>query len=125
MSEDTLDMEPELSDRSYPLFEKIPLPPVMIQQLDMILTVGLLDRLRKKVLEGLQKMIINNKPKSWMTIYLVTFMFLHSCAALSAENYFSARKHGLVVWFPLPLFSQGPITNSSLIATICNAKVHL
>ena len=34
MGDDLLDMEPETKDESYPLFGKVPLPPVMIQQLD-------------------------------------------------------------------------------------------
>ena len=100
--DDTLDMEPETVDRSYPLFGKVPLPPVMIQQLDMILTLGFLTPLRKKVLEDFQKIVSNNKPKSWMTIYLITFMSLHSCATLTDENYKNARKHGLKVSLPYP-----------------------
>ncbi len=95
--DDTLDMVPETNDRSYPLFGKVPLPPVMIQQLDMVLTIGFLQPLRKKVLENFQKIVLNNKPKSWMTIYLITFMSLYSCARLTAENYHNARKHGLKV----------------------------
>jgi hypothetical protein len=102
VGEDTLDMEPEKVDRSYPLFGKVPLPRVMIQQLDMILTLGFLTPLRKKVLEDFQKLVQNNKPKSWMTIYLITFMSLHSCATLTDENYRNARKHGLQVPICLP-----------------------
>lgn len=97
VSEDTIDMAPETKDSSYPLFGKIPLPPVMIHQLDMIITLGLLQPLRKKVLEDFHKIIVANKPKSWMTIYLITFMLLHRSATLSAENYQNARKHGLKV----------------------------
>lgn len=104
MGDDTLDMVPETEDHSYPLFGKVPLPPVMIQQLDMILTLGILQPLRKRVLEGFQKLVMANKPKSWMTIYLITFMFLHSCAALSEENYCNARKHGLKRRFAIPTF---------------------
>ncbi|KAN0095460.1 hypothetical protein V8E51_016171 [Hyaloscypha variabilis] len=102
--DDTLDMEPEATDRSYPLFGKVPLPPVMIQQLDMVLTLGFLQPLRKKVLEDFQKIVLANKPKSWMTIYLITFMSLYSCARLTAENYHNARKHGLKRRFAMPAF---------------------
>lgn len=104
VGEDTLDMVPETVDHSYPLFGKIPLPPVMIQQLDMVLTLGILNPLRKKVLEDFQRTVVANKPKTWMTTYLVTFMFLHSCAALSAENYNNARKHGLRRRYAMPTF---------------------
>jgi hypothetical protein len=45
----------------------------MIQQLDIILTLGVLDALQKQVLEGLQKLVMSRKPSSWMTVYLITF----------------------------------------------------
>lgn len=98
IGDDKLDMSPELADQSYPLFEKVPLTPVMIQQLDMILTLKTLIPLRKKVLEDFQKLVLSNKPRSWLTMYLITFMFLHSCAALSVENYHNARQQGLRVF---------------------------
>jgi len=104
VGDDTLDMIPEMSDRSYPLFGKVPLPPVMIQQLDMILTLGFLQPLRKKFLEDFQKTILANKPKSWMAIYLITFISLHSCAAVTAEHYQNARKHGLKRRYAMPNF---------------------
>jgi len=104
VGDDTLDMEPETTDKSFPLFGKVPLPPVMIQQLDMILTLGFLQPLKKKHLEDLQRIVSANKPKSWMTIYLKTFISLHSCATLTAENYQNARKHGLKRRFAMPNF---------------------
>lgn len=97
IGDDTLDMEAETADRSYPLFGKIPLPPVMIQQLDMVLTLGILEPLRKQVLEDFQKLALATNPRNWMTIYLITFLSLHSCANITAENYDNARKHGLLV----------------------------
>jgi hypothetical protein len=96
VSKDTLDMEP-MQDKSCPLVGKVPLPPVMIQQLDMILTLGILQPLRKKVLDELQKLIMSNKPSSWLTVYLTTFMSLHQCATICAENYRNARRQGLRV----------------------------
>jgi len=99
VSKDTLDMEP-MQDKSCPLAGKIPLPPVMIQQLDMILTLGILQPLRKKVLDDLQKLIMSNKPSSWLTVYLTTFMSLHQCATICAENYRNARRQGLRVRHP-------------------------
>lgn len=104
IGDDKLDMSPELADQSYPLFEKVPLTPVMIQQLDMILTLKTLIPLRKKVLEDFQKLVLSNKPRSWLTMYLITFMFLHSCAALSVENYHNARQQGLRRRYAIPTF---------------------
>lgn len=110
VGDDTLDMTPETVDHSYPFFGKVPLPPVMIQQLDMVLTLGLLQPLQKKVLEEFQRIVLANNPRSWLTIYLITFMFLHSCAALSAENYSNARKHGLKVYSPPPTSCPKPLS---------------
>jgi len=96
IGEDTLGMKP-VEDKTYHLSGKVPLPPVMIQQLDIILTLGILNPLLKLVLDDLQKIFLSNRPRSWLTIYLVTFMMLHSCALVSGENYRNARKHGLRV----------------------------
>jgi hypothetical protein len=63
----------------------------------MILTLGVLRPLQKQVLEDFQKLVLANNPNSWMTIYLITFVSLHSCAKVSNENYRNARKHGLLV----------------------------
>ena len=99
-------MEPESKDRSYPLFGKVPLPPVMIQQLDMILTLGFLKPLRKKFLEDFQRLTMSNNPRSWMAIYLITFIACHSCAAVTAEHYKNARKHGLKASSPTTVKSS-------------------
>ncbi|KAK3364552.1 hypothetical protein B0T25DRAFT_443157 [Lasiosphaeria hispida] len=106
ISQDTLDMVPETEDKSYPLLGKVPLPPVLIQQLDIILTVGVLMPLQKQVLEDMQKLIISNNPRTWMTMYLTTFMSLQSCASLSAENYRNARRQGFRRRYSFPSFIQ-------------------
>jgi len=69
----------------------------------VILTLGILEPLRKQVLEEFQKLALANNPRNWMTIYLVTFMSLHSCAKITAENYHNGRKHGLLVIPRCPL----------------------
>jgi hypothetical protein len=127
VGEDTLDMEPETIDKSFPLFGKVPLPPVMIQQLDMILTLGFLQPLKKKHLEDLQRIVLANKPKSWMTIYLKTFISLHSCATLTAENYQNARKHGLKVSFSFSPYKRchESLANLGYVAEIRHAQLYL
>jgi hypothetical protein len=42
---------------------------------------------------------VANRPRSWITVYLITFMMLHSCALLTEENYGNARKQGLRVGY--------------------------
>lgn len=104
VGEDTLDMVPYTLDRTCPFLGKVPLPPVLIQQLDIVLILGILNPLRREVLTDFQKIVVANKPKSWMTIYLITFMLLHSCATLSAENYENASKHGFNRRYAMPAF---------------------
>ena len=101
IGDDKLDMVPETEDKTYPLIGKVPLPPVMIQQLDIILTLGVLLPLQKQVLEDMQKLVMSNNPRTWMTMYLITFMSLQSCASLTSENYRNARRQGLRVSSPL------------------------
>ena len=97
VGEDTLGMSPEVKDHSYPLFGKVPIPPVLLSQFDIIITLNLLQPLRKVVLDHLQRIIAANKPRSWLTIYLCTFILLHNCAMVTADRYRHARKHGLKV----------------------------
>ena len=111
ISEDKLDMAPETEDRTYPLLGKVPLPPVMIQQLDIILTLGVLLPLQKQVLEDMQKLVMSNNPRTWMTMYLITFMSLQSCASLTAENYRNARRQGFRV-------SLRPVLGSSFFISV-------
>ncbi|KAK0642135.1 hypothetical protein B0T16DRAFT_421071 [Cercophora newfieldiana] len=106
VGQETLGMVPVMEDRTCPLFEKIPLPPVMIQQLDMILTLGVLQPLQKQVLDEFQKLVLANNPRNWMTVYLITFMSLHSCAKITHENYLNARKQGLLRRYSLPNFIE-------------------
>ena len=90
-------MAADLKDRSSPLFGKIPIPPVMGAQMELMLTLTVLKPLRKSVLNQLQQVVSANKPKSWFTIYLCTFILLHSCALVTSQDYEYARKHGLKV----------------------------
>jgi hypothetical protein len=90
-------MTPELKDRSYPLFEKIPIAPVMGAQLELILTLEVLRPLRKTVLDQLQRMVDAYKPKYWFTIYLSCFILLHSCSLATAWHYKYSRRNGVKV----------------------------
>jgi len=91
-----LDMKPS-EDPSWLMKGKVPHPPIVSAQLAIIGTVRILRPLQKLILDELQKMILINKPQSWMTIYLCTFVLLHNCSVLSLERYNNARKHRLEV----------------------------
>lgn len=92
-----LGMTPELKDRSYPLFGKVPIPPVMGLQIDIMLTLNVLIPLRKTVLESLQQVMMSNRPKGWLTMYLCVFVLLHNSSLMTSWCYDYARKHGLKV----------------------------
>jgi hypothetical protein len=94
---ETLGMTPEQKDRSYPLFGKIPIAPVMGAQLELIMTLDILRPLRRQVLNQLQKMMAANKRKSWFTIYLSCFILLHSCSLATAWHYKYSRRNGVKV----------------------------
>lgn len=90
-------MEPELKDRSYPLFGKVSIPRIIIAQIDMFNTLRILQPLRKFVLDHLQRLVLSNKPKSWFTIYLSIFILLHDCSIISADRYRHARDNSMKV----------------------------
>lgn len=120
--DDTLDMQPGVQNKAFPWAGKVPLPPVMIQQLDMILTLGVLQPLRKRYLADLQRHIGYRSSTSWMLVYLTVFMGSHGCAVTTAENYNSARRHGLKVWMNYSCSESRLMTDS--LATLRYAKLH-
>lgn len=98
---ETLGMPADILDSSHPTPGKIPIPPVMGNQIELILSRDIQDRLRNEILDALQKLIYSNKPGTWFTIYLCTFILLHNCAMITKHDSSYARKHGLQVCLPL------------------------
>ncbi|KAI8235245.1 hypothetical protein K4K57_003825 [Colletotrichum sp. SAR 10_99] len=96
---ETLGMDRNILDNSSPQHGKIPLPPVMGAQLDLVLIQHIQTRLRRDMLEKLQKMTQQNKQKTWLTTYLVTFILLHNIALLANHDASYARKHGMKTKF--------------------------
>jgi hypothetical protein len=91
---DTNDLRP-VDDSSYPLVPgRVLLSPVSIEQLDVLSRVRVMNPLKKKVLDDVQRLLLSNKPQYFMTIYLCTFILLHVCSIISADRYRHARKHG-------------------------------
>jgi hypothetical protein len=74
---------------------KIPLPPVLGAQLDLILIQHIQTKLRRELLDKLQKTILKNKHSTWFVTYLVTFILLHNTALITAHDAKYARKHGM------------------------------
>jgi hypothetical protein len=95
---DTLGLSSDLIDDTNPwLHGKIPIPPVMGAQIDLIVTSRILNPLRAVMLEKLQKIVQENKPQNWFCIYLCIFVLLHNCALVTQQDTAYAKKHGLEV----------------------------
>jgi len=90
---DTLDMPPDILDESSPLHGEIPVPPVLGTQIELILIQGIQIPLRKVVLDKLQKLILANRPNTWFTMYLCTFILLHNCSMITKYDAGYAKKY--------------------------------
>ena len=90
--EDTLGVPPDC-DESSPFHSKIPLPPVMEAQIELILIQGIQIPLRKVVLDRLQKLIATNKPNTWFAMYLCIFILLHNCSMITKFDANYAKKY--------------------------------
>jgi hypothetical protein len=97
VGDETLGMTSEILDESSPNHGMIPIPPVLGAQLDVILIHHIQTKLRRILLDRLQKLILKNKTANWLVVYLVTFMLLHNAALITAHDAKYARKHGMNV----------------------------
>ncbi|KAL7924033.1 hypothetical protein ACQKWADRAFT_35614 [Trichoderma austrokoningii] len=95
VGKETLDMPANILDDSSPDHGKIPLPPVMGAQMDMILLHHIQNKLRHELLDFLQKVMLRNKPKSWLVTYLVSFILLHNISLITKHDANYAKKHGM------------------------------
>lgn len=93
-SDETLGMQPS---ESGPGAGTILVPPIISAQSEIYAKVMVLDPLKKKVLQGLQRLLQGNRPESWFTIYLAMFVLLHSCGLLTARDAWRARNQELKV----------------------------
>ncbi|CAK7208170.1 hypothetical protein SBRCBS47491_000001 [Sporothrix bragantina] len=95
VGQETLDMPTDILDETSPSYGKIPIPPVMGAQLDSVLIHQIQHSLKRNVLEGLHRMVTDNKTRTWLTTYLVTFILLHNAALVIKHDASYARKHGM------------------------------
>ncbi|KAI0486064.1 hypothetical protein F4859DRAFT_511064 [Xylaria cf. heliscus] len=99
VGEETLGMDPDIMDETSPLQGKIPLPPVMGAQIELVLIHQIQTNLRREMLENLQSITQANKQHTWFTTYLITFILLHNVALLCQHDTGYARKHGMKTRF--------------------------
>ncbi|KAJ1327396.1 hypothetical protein MN608_06723 [Microdochium nivale] len=80
----------------------VPMPVIMIAQMECIMYTRVLRPMAKKVLSALNDLVTRNKPKYWLTIYLTTFILLHSCSMLTRRDWETARQYNLKEDFANP-----------------------
>ncbi|KAG4265672.1 hypothetical protein FPRO06_00952 [Fusarium proliferatum] len=95
VGEETLGMKQNILDETNPNHGKIPLPPVLGAQMDLILIHHIQTKLRRELLDKLQKMMSKNKQSTWLVTYLVIFILLHNTALITAHDAGYAKKHGM------------------------------
>lgn len=86
-----------VTDPASPWYAYQPMPPILIAQNEWIIYTKLLRPLSKQVLDQLQTMVIGNKKQHWFTIYLTTFILLHSCSMITRRDAEYARQISLPV----------------------------
>ncbi|KAM0564300.1 hypothetical protein ACHAPJ_000510 [Fusarium lateritium] len=95
VGEETLGMKQNILDETNPNHGMIPLPPVLGAQMDLVLIHHIQTRLRRELLDQLQKMMSKNKQSTWLVTYLVIFILLHNTALITAHDAGYAKKHGM------------------------------
>lgn len=86
-----------VNDYNSPFHAMVPMPGIMIAQMECIMYTRVLRPLSNKVLSGLKDLIMENKREHWLTIYLTLFILLHSCAMLTRRDWETAREYSLQV----------------------------
>ncbi|KAL2826070.1 hypothetical protein BDW59DRAFT_67050 [Aspergillus cavernicola] len=84
-----------VDDPSNPFHAMVPMPPIMIPQMECIMYTRILRPLSGRVLAGLKDLVMENKREHWLTIYLTLFILLHSCAMLTRRDWETAREYNL------------------------------
>jgi hypothetical protein len=104
VGKETLDGE-RVDDPNSVFHNKVPMPPIMIAQMECIIYTKVLRPMHLRLLAQLNNLVRANKRECWLTIYLAMFILLHSCAMVSRRDWETARQYGLKVGpaFPSPL----------------------
>ncbi|CAH0045779.1 unnamed protein product [Clonostachys solani] len=91
IGEETLGLDP-INDRSSKMHGKVPLPPIITPQEQVIIYSGFLIPLSQKIVYLLGQFLKDTNPKVRYTSYLGLFMILHSCSMLTRRNKEYARQ---------------------------------
>lgn len=113
VGDDTLGMPTNILDETSPDPGRVPVPPVMGAQLNLVMIHQIQARLRKTVLDQLQKMVQKNKQSYWLVTYYVNFMLLHNASMIIEHDAGYAIKHGINVGgYGIPNLKHGNLLQS-------------
>jgi hypothetical protein len=81
-----------------PYHDRIPVPPIVDLQIDLIVINELLQPELKKILNMLKTMLLSSDPwNSWFEIYLAYFILLHNVELTMAHDAWFVKRNNLKV----------------------------
>ncbi|RSL73682.1 hypothetical protein CEP54_000205 [Fusarium duplospermum] len=105
--EETLGMLPETEDRSYPLLGKVSVPRMIVAQFDTLNYVWVLERYKNKLLRDVDWLLLQNKSRWWLTLYIIVFILLREASWVSLDRYRHARANfGSTLRYSIPFFVE-------------------
>ncbi|KAL6412675.1 hypothetical protein AUP68_03880 [Ilyonectria robusta] len=86
-------------DEESPFFSRVPVTPVMDNQLDQIIIKGILLPRKKTIQKRLHAIVKSNKPSNWFLVYLCTFLLLNNYEIATSHDRNFASRHSLKTRF--------------------------
>jgi hypothetical protein len=84
-----------------PYYDRVPVPPIVDLQIDVITINDLLQPEMKKILKKVKEMLESKNPwKNWFEIYLAYFILLHNVELTMAHDAWFVKRHNLKVCLP-------------------------
>ncbi|KKK23873.1 hypothetical protein AOCH_002910, partial [Aspergillus ochraceoroseus] len=96
-----------VNDPGSPFYNVVPMPPIMIAQMECIMYTKVLRPISQQLLSDMKDLIMENKRENWLTTYLTLFILLHSCAMLTRRDWETARQFNLKDEYANPMSIQG------------------
>ncbi|KAI0115733.1 hypothetical protein GGR51DRAFT_546078 [Nemania sp. FL0031] len=91
-----------VDDPTSMFYNVVPMPVIMIAQMECIMYTRVLRPMTKRVLRMLNDLVRRNKKRYWMTIYLTIFILLHSNSMITRRDWETARQYNLQEDFANP-----------------------
>lgn len=86
------------SNPSSPYHERIPVPPIVDMQIDLIVINSILQPLLKETLAMMTELLDSSTPwNDWFEIYLAYFVLLHNVELTMAHDAWFVKRHNLKV----------------------------